>query len=241
MALRALTAELFGEVRGDHPRVLALHGWGRDRTDFDAVLDGIDSIALDLPGFGASPAPSAAWGAEEYAEAVAPVLDRFEDPPIIVGHSFGGRVAVCLANHRLIRGLVLVGVPLLRREPAGRPKVSYRLVRWANRTGLMSDERLERARRRHGSADYRAATGVMRDVLVRVVHETYETQLTALEVPVRLVWGSDDSAAGAWIVDETMRLVPTDVRSHVEPGVGHDVHLVRPDLVRAAISELERA
>lgn len=239
MALRALTADLFGEVRGDHPRVLALHGWGRDRTDFGGVLDGIDSIALDLPGFGASPAPSAAWGAEEYAEAVAPVLDRFEDPPVVVGHSFGGRVAVCLANRQPVRGLVLVGVPLLRREPAGKPKASYRLVRWANRVGLVGDMKFEAARRKHGSADYRAATGVMRDVLVRVVHETYETQLATLVVPVHLVWGNDDSAAGAWIVEEAMRLIPSDVRAHVEPGVGHDLHLVRPDLVRAAIAELD--
>ncbi len=240
MALRSLSEQLFGEVRGEHPRVLALHGWGRDRTDFDGVLDGIESIALDLPGFGASPAPPSAWGAATYAEAVASILDRFDVPPIVVGHSFGGRVAVCMAaaGHP-VKGLVLAGVPLLRREAAPGPRLGYRMVRWANRVGIVGDSRLEEARRKYGSADYRSATGVMREVLVRVVNETYETELAGLRIPVRLVWGSEDSAAGAWIVGEAVRRIPGDVASHVEPGAGHDIHRTRPDLIRAAIAELE--
>ncbi len=52
--------------------------------------------------------------------------------------------------------------------------------------------RMERARRRHGSADYLAAQGVMRDVLVRLVNERYEDTLAAVQCPVELVWGDDD-------------------------------------------------
>ncbi|MGZ5384735.1 MAG: alpha/beta fold hydrolase, partial [Acidimicrobiia bacterium] len=59
---------VFGERFGDGPlQVLALHGWGRDRRDFDEVLQGLDAAALDLPGFGASPAPVEAMGAAGYA------------------------------------------------------------------------------------------------------------------------------------------------------------------------------
>ncbi len=219
--------------------MLALHGWGRDRTDFAAVLDGIDAIAIDLPGFGASPPPPHAWGAREYAAAVAPVLDSFTDPPVVLGHSFGGRVAVCLAADHPVKGLVLAGVPLLRRAPAVRPAPAYRVLRWTHRFGLVGDERLERARRRHGSADYRAASGVMRGVLVRAVGETYEGELAALRAPVRFVWGRDDTAAGAWIVEEARKLLTVASTAHIEPGVGHDIHLVRPDLIRAAVEDLE--
>ena len=67
---------LFGSVTGpDAPRVLALHGWARTHRDFDAVLAPVDeapvpALALDLPGFGASPPPPEAWGAAAYAQAV---------------------------------------------------------------------------------------------------------------------------------------------------------------------------
>ncbi|MDP9388251.1 MAG: alpha/beta hydrolase, partial [Actinomycetota bacterium] len=108
---------LFGVAHGSGPAsVLALHGWGRSAADFDAALAGLDAVALDLPGFGATPPPPQAWGGAEYAAAVAPVLDEMAPPVVVLGHSFGGRVAVHLAASRppLVAGLVLAGVPLVR-------------------------------------------------------------------------------------------------------------------------------
>ena len=61
------------------------------------------------------------------------------------------------------------------------------------RAGLVSEQRLDRARNRFGSADYRAAEGVMRSVLVEAVGESYEAELAVLSCPVRLVWGEDDT------------------------------------------------
>jgi len=84
--------------------VLALHGWARSHKDFDATLapaDGatLDAVALDLPGFGARRSPEV-WGAAEYAAFVAGVLDEMAAPVVVLGHSFGGKVAVALAVQR---------------------------------------------------------------------------------------------------------------------------------------------
>ncbi|NIS30326.1 MAG: hypothetical protein GWN07_08695, partial [Actinobacteria bacterium] len=65
-------------------------------------------------------------------------------------------------------------------------------MRAAHRAGLVSDARMEAWRRRRGSADYRSASGVMRDVLVTVVNESYEEALGRIEGPVELVWGRGD-------------------------------------------------
>jgi pimeloyl-ACP methyl ester carboxylesterase len=74
----------FGEAYGPEPaRVLALHGWGRTHDDFRESMSGsaaasapLAAIALDLPGFGASPPPPEAWGAAEYATALEPLLEE---------------------------------------------------------------------------------------------------------------------------------------------------------------------
>src|SRR5206468_4391460 len=88
---------IFGERSGaGAPWVLALHGWRRTHRDFSAVLDGVDAVALDLPGFGTSPPPPEGWGGAEYAKAVLPVIERMTAPVVVLGHSFGGRVAVHL-------------------------------------------------------------------------------------------------------------------------------------------------
>ncbi|MGZ8755186.1 MAG: alpha/beta fold hydrolase [Acidimicrobiia bacterium] len=230
---------VFGERFGDGPlQVLALHGWGRDRRDFDEVLQGLDAAALDLPGFGASPAPVEAMGAAGYAGLIAPVLKDLAEPAILVGHSFGGRVAVHLAVliPEKVGALVLVGVPLLRRANAGRsmPPLPYRAIRALRRLGWVGDDRMEQARQRYGSADYRAATGVMRQVLVTVVNESYEAQLDQIRQPVRMIWGSKDTDVPVEIAERAMQHL-TNAQLSVLDGVGHHVCLEAPGAVRAAI------
>lgn len=245
MALKSFAeGRLFGSARNSGSlSVLALHGWGRTHRDFDTVLDGFPAIAIDLPGFGASPAPTEVWGADEYADVVRDVCDVFEAPPIVVGHSFGGRVAVTLAARypESVASLILIGVPLLHpsdRRPAGTPR-GYRLARWAHRRGLLAESRMEAARQKYGSADYRSAEGVMRDILVKAVNETYESALDAMSVPVHLLWGANDTAAPVSVAREVERRLSArgaEVSLDVVEDVGHHVMLEAPDVVRECIA-----
>lgn len=172
---------IFGATSGDSPAtVLALHGWARSAKDFSAVMtpatgSPLDGLALDLPGFGASPPPDVVWGSLEYATAVSAVLAETAPSIVLLGHSFGGKVAVELAllHPNRVRALVLTGAPLLPRPGRRKkPAMGFRVVRGLHRFGLVSDARMEQARKTHGSADYRAAEGIMRDVLVRSVENT---------------------------------------------------------------------
>jgi pimeloyl-ACP methyl ester carboxylesterase len=228
---------LFGTTFGsDRPWVLALHGWRRDHRDFVATLDGLDAVAVDLPGFGATPAPPEPWGAADYAAAVEPVLDDLVVPVVVLGHSFGGRVAVHLAARRpeAVSALVLTGVPLLRKAGTGRAPLSFRLARSLHRRGLVGDARMEALRQRHGSADYRAAEGVMRDVFVRVVNESYEEQLAAVRCPVELVWGADDTEAPIAVAEEAAGLLADATLTRL-PAAGHMTPLTAADDLRAAL------
>ncbi|MGH8944900.1 MAG: alpha/beta fold hydrolase [Acidimicrobiia bacterium] len=245
MALRSYAdGALFAEVLGEGPpRVLALHGWGRRGRDFAASLEGIPAIAPDLPGFGATPPPGEVMGAQGYADFVASLLPEFDAPPVVVGHSFGGRVAVCLAASRPgeVGPLVLSGVPLLRRESSVRPALAFRLVRALNRWGLVTDERLEEEKRKRGSADYRAASGVMRDILVKVVNEGYEAELGRLRSEVLLIWGERDSQVPvktAIVARDLLQEVGTAARLEIMIGAGHHIPLERPNDLRAAVVEL---
>jgi pimeloyl-ACP methyl ester carboxylesterase len=239
--LRAFAdGKIFGDAYGSDPaQVLALHGWRRDRSDFREVLAGLDALAVDLPGFGASPPPPSAWGGTEYARALEPVLEQMGPSCVVVGHSFGGRVAVHLATAfpERVTGVVLAGVPLLRVTTAPKPALSFRLARALNRIRLISDEKMEARRRQAGSADYRAATGVMRDVFVHAVHETYEEELKAITVPVELVWGDDDTAAPISVANQAAFLLARPSVT-VIPGAGHLTPITAPKELHAAIVRL---
>jgi pimeloyl-ACP methyl ester carboxylesterase len=244
VGLRAFEdGSLFAETGGNGPfEVLALHGWGRRGSDFSGCLEGLRYLAVDLPGFGASPPPAAATGARGYAHLIKPIFEVLSPGAVIVGHSFGGRVAVAAAaaNPGSFSGLVLSGVPLLRR-PARSPSVKYRLARWAGRRGWLSEARLERMKRRTGSTDYRAASGVMRDVLVQTVNESYESELASLTVPVSLVWGELDREVPVTVAENGRDLLQgsgVSVVLRVLGGVGHLVPLQAPVELRAAVEEM---
>lgn len=237
---------LFGSVHhsgaGGIPSILALHGWGRRGADFDATLEGLDAVALDLPGFGATPAPTSAWGAAGYADAIAPILDELATPVVVVGHSFGGRVAVVLAttHPERVAALVLTGVPLVRppaASPPRKPAAAYRVARALHRRGLFPEPRMEALRQRYGSPDYRAATGVLRGVLVRVVNETYEDELGRLACPVQLVWGDDDAEVPLAVAEAALASLADGLGTlTVVPGAGHFTPRTAPGELRAAVT-----
>lgn len=189
---------IYGTRVGDAPaRVIALHGWGRTHADFSKVLAGYNAIAVDLPGFGATPEPPDAWGSAEYAALIAELLREQPSPPVVLGHSFGGRVGIHLAADypELLSGLVLTGAPLVRVGSGTKPKAGYRLVRWLNKRGVVADARMEEARKKYGSSDYANASPAMRAVHVKLVNENYDDEIARAKGPITLVWGDDDTAA----------------------------------------------
>ncbi len=234
---------------GGAPVVVALHGWARSHADFGGVLGpaaprgALPSLALDLPGFGASPAPAEPWGSEAYADAVVRVIEGPGGPAapvVLVGHSLGGRVAVRLAAARpdLVAGLVLCGAPVGPRvRPRARPAPGFRAVRRLHRMGLVGAGTMERARQRYGSADYRAASGVMRQVLVRLVDEDYAAAVASLRCPVELVWGDDDMAVPLAVARSLAATIP-GAHLTVCHGAGHILPVTAPADLRAAVERL---
>ncbi len=134
--------------------------------------------------------------------------------------------------------LVLTGAPLLRLGPGRQPSLGYRWMRALNRMGMVSDGRMERIRQEKGSADYRAASGVMRDILVKAVHESYEPQLKALKSPVSLLWGEADSEVPVEVARRAVEMITGaggEAELEVLAGIGHFLPVQAPNALRRAI------
>ena len=103
---------------GDGLPVLLLHGWALGQHTYRSVIDAIASqdcrvIAPSLPGFGGTPAlPDDEFSLRGYSTWVRELLEVLDvrEPVVVVGHSFGGGVAIRFAHdHRdLVRSVVLV-------------------------------------------------------------------------------------------------------------------------------------
>ncbi|MBQ6000971.1 MAG: alpha/beta hydrolase [Clostridia bacterium] len=221
--------EWFGE---GSQTVVVLHGWGTSITVMQSVIDhlaarGLRVLALDFPGFGASPPPPFAWGVPEYAKATAELLEQLQvKSPILLGHSFGGRVILYLTGalgfcaHRLI----LVDAAGIK-PPPGKASRKTRLFKMGKATlsvfpKSIREPLLERLREHFGSADYRAAQGVMRDVLVKTLSLDLAPLLPDIPTEALLIWGSADTATPLWQGQRMEQLLPNAGLAVIE-GAGH--------------------
>lgn len=105
-------------VAGDGPAVVFLHGWGLSHRTYRHGLErivgrGARVLAPAMPGFGGTaPLPPQQFSLEGYADWVAAFIREVgvEGPVTLVGHSFGGGVALRTAHGHpeLVGQLVLV-------------------------------------------------------------------------------------------------------------------------------------
>lgn len=80
-------------------KIILLHGWGQSKEtwkDIILVLQKYYTVyALDLPGFGASDIPVHSFSLKEYTNILNLFMEKMKiHKTIVVGHSFGGKIAV---------------------------------------------------------------------------------------------------------------------------------------------------
>lgn len=225
-------------VSGSGRPLLLLHGWGVDLTAVwplaqQMVQRGYRVYLPDLPGFGASPAPDTPWTVYDYAKLIGAYLDRLElDRVDLFGHSFGGRLGLILGAqqaHRL-HAMALAGAAGLRRPAPLLARVrltAYKSARDGLKAvglGKLSDRLRGWYNTRYGSADFNAASGVMRQTFINVVNEDLAPVAAAVQVPTLLIWGEDDADTPLWQGRKLETLIP-DAGLVIYPNSGHYAYL----------------
>lgn len=177
--------------------IILLHGWGQNiemmKPLGDAFCDRFRITILDFPGFGQSEEPKEAWTIDKYSL----MLEEFVKQtgikkPIVMGHSFGGRVAIRYSARNNIDKLVLFGSPCIRTNEDLSLKVKIlkklKTLPGMNKFGEFMKQYI-------GSRDYKAASPIMRQTLVEVVNEDLSKYAREIEEPTLLIWGEQDTEA----------------------------------------------
>lgn len=184
----------YGEGKKD---ILLLHGWGQNiemmKFIGDAFSDRFRITILDFPGFGESEEPSVPWKIQDYSLLIEELLKKLHiKKPIIMGHSFGGRVAIHYSSHHPIEKLILFASPCVRLQK--KLPLSTRILKKLKTLPGM-DQIGEKMKKYIGSRDYKAASPIMRQTLVYVVNEDLSEFAKKIEEPTLLIWGDHDTEA----------------------------------------------
>jgi pimeloyl-ACP methyl ester carboxylesterase len=99
---------------GKGKTIILLHGWGCDLHIFDNLHNLLEQhftvYSVDLPGFGKTDQPQTAWTIEDYSGFVGKFIELNDiDSPILLGHSFGGRISIILGARIQLNKIVLIG------------------------------------------------------------------------------------------------------------------------------------
>ncbi|MDR2753999.1 MAG: alpha/beta hydrolase, partial [Oscillospiraceae bacterium] len=151
------------------------------------------------PGFGQSPAPPAAWSLDDYADCVLGFLAALEvETCILFGHSFGCRVILKICARQLptpvVPKVVLTGAAGLRHETNPHQTKKAKRYQLGKKILRPFPRLMEWWRQQHGSADYKAASPLMRQVLVKAVNEDLTDLLPLVTPPTLLIFGRHDTA-----------------------------------------------
>ena len=182
---------------GEGKDVLLLHGWGQNIQMMKPIGDNLCSnhriTIIDFPGFGESDEPSTPWTIDDYSLLIENLVRELNiRKPIVMGHSFGGRVAIHFSANNPIEKLVLFGSPCIR-ENKKLPLSTRILKKLKTLPGM--DKLGEEMKKYIGSSDYKAASPIMRQTLVNVINEDLSSYARKIEEPTLLIWGEADTEA----------------------------------------------
>ena len=175
--------------------IVLLHGWGQNiemmKPLGDHLSDHYHITIIDLPGFGLSKEPVYAYDIFDYVETVHDLLKELNiSNPIMMGHSFGGRIAIVYASKYPVNKLVLFGSPCVRHEYK-----SFKQSLFKTMKKVKIFKPLVNVMKKHvGSEDYRNASPLMRDILVKTVNQDLSEYAKKIKCSTLLIWGENDVA-----------------------------------------------
>lgn len=184
------------------PILVFLHGWGSKAESFESQLKffkdlGYRSIAIDLIGFGLTQPSDNVLNLDDYINHVESTLKKLKiDNYILVGHSFGGRIAIKgIAKGKLIpKKLVLTGAAgVSDYKPGAISGVLSSIASILRKAPLLKGV-VEKLGSKVASDDYVNLSRTDKQTFQNIVGEDLLVYLNLIAIPTLLIWGKDDQA-----------------------------------------------
>lgn len=221
---------------GQGPAVLLLHGWAAPAETYRLIINHLAQnhrvVAPNMPGCGGSDEPPVPWEAADYVDFIRKFAQAVSlQEAVLIGHSHGGRVIIKMLGSGESAPLIVKKVVLI--DSAGlKPrhslgyyckvatyKAGKRLLSLPGIRHLFPDA-LSHFQSKRGSADYRSATPIMRQTMVKLLHEDLSHLLPHMRTSTLLIWGDEDRDTPLEDGRKMERLIP-DAGLVVLEGTGH--------------------
>jgi pimeloyl-ACP methyl ester carboxylesterase len=237
--------DVWGDLNSQN-KLLVVHGWNEHGTvswqNFNEQFkDSKDFlvVALDMPAFGQTKAPSSVWGVEEYANFLFLFIQELNKKYSfkntnwsVLGHSFGGAVVLNLSVNypEIITKLILVSPAITREYKNSTQTFLQKLTKFGKGTlrlkplKFLSNPIKNVWYKLLKNQDYNLTKGIKRLIMQKIIRQDQQDKLELIKTPTLIIWGDKDKftpIAEANVVHDKI----VGSKLVILPGINHGVHL----------------
>jgi len=218
--------------------IVVLHGWNSRPEKWRRVKEllakkDIAVFTPVLPGF--SYELKKAWDLNDYCDWLKVWLEEKKlERVILLGHSFGGRVAIKFVTEHpvLVEKLILINAAGIKdkRWQARFKRGLFKIIAKAGKRlvpGGLDDTLRRGLYFLTGERDYYLAKGLLRETMKLVIEEDLEPLLSKIKLPTLIIWGENDKLTPLWMGREIRDKI-VGARLKVLEEIGHNPHLEFP-------------
>jgi pimeloyl-ACP methyl ester carboxylesterase len=229
--------------KGAKKTLLFLHGWGVDSLSFGKLVDRLTTkkyavYLLDLPGFGQSQMPETVYNVDDYSNAVSQFVKKMGlKDLILIGHSFGGRIAIKIAaeNPGYLDKAVLVDTAGIATASTMKRILSVlaKIV-----SPIFKPDFMQPLRKRFYfliGSEY-LENEKLSMIFSKVVSENLTRTVAQIRIPTLIVWGENDSVTPIYFGRLMNKLIPKS-KLIIFSNAGHFPFIDNPNKFIEALTE----
>lgn len=185
-------------------KILILPGWGNTRYTFNLMINQLKKdytvYIIDYPGFGNSIFPDRDLNIYDYANMVKDFM-KYEkiNNPIIIAHSFGGRISsILIGKYKLkVEKLILIDVAGIKRRKSMFKIIKQYTYKLLKKISIFISKRkrniyLKKLIKVFGSNDYKNLNSNMYNTFKNIINEDLKKYIKNINTNTLIIWGKKD-------------------------------------------------
>ncbi len=225
--------------------LIILHGWQSSEERWQKVKENIESdeievIVPDIPGFKPGTELEKPWNLDDYVEWLKD-FSQDREKFFLLGHSFGGRIAIKFAIKypQKLFGLILVSAGGVESKRALKKLTIQFLTPRLKKFSFLPRYNFFRKlfyKFVVKKTDYLEVKGYLKDTFKKVIEEDLIPLLKEIKVPVLILWGEKDKTLplrDAYLIKEEIKFSQLEILKNIR----HNPHSENPQLLAQKIKE----
>ena len=196
---------IYYETYGDNKKsILILPGWGNTRETFHHIINNFKNnykiYILDYPALGKSPIPKKTLTIYDYTELIIEFMKKLNiKNPIIIAHSFGGRITTLLSGYYKIpiKKLILIDIAGIKPKLTLKRYIKEKTYKTLKKLIKLLPKKVhkktqEKLFKFFASSDYNNLPIQMRETFKNIVNEDLKKYLKKINNETLILWGEID-------------------------------------------------